>query len=386
VVSRDLDRQIARLFCVGFAERRVDPSLCELLELGVGGVVLFSRNVGEPGEVASLVGELRRRAGRPLLRAVDQEGGRVARLREGFTQLPSMRALGEVNDADLAEAVGRVLGRELAAVGLNFNLAPVLDLATNGDSTVIADRSLGTDPGLVARLGARLVRGIQSAGVAACGKHFPGHGDTPLDSHHDLPFLKVDRATLDARELPPFVAAIEAGVAALMPGHLVVEAVDPTRPATMSRPLIDGLLRRRLGFDGLVVSDDLEMEAITKHNSVAECTIEAVNAGVDLLIVAHRHELVHESIAAIREAVQRGRIDLERILDAGRRIERVAASRDPAIDLDRWERVVGCDDHRRVADTLRRRWGKPETVVGVDPTAAWTPNARAGHAARQTTA
>jgi len=202
-VPSSLDRDVAALLCVGFQGTTPSPEVLELIRRGVGGVILFSRNVESAEQVAELTAALKRAAGRPLLVSIDQEGGRVARLRapQGFTELPPMRALGATGDEALAFEAGALLGRELRAVGVDQDYAPVVDVDTNPLNPVIGDRSLGRDPALVGRLGAALARGLQSAGVAACAKHFPGHGDTSQDSHVDLPRLPHALPRLLERDL-----------------------------------------------------------------------------------------------------------------------------------------------------------------------------------------
>src|SRR5512138_628761 len=236
-----LDRDVAGLFCVGFHGKTASPEVLELVRRGVYGVVLFARNVEDAGQVAALVAELKRAAGRPLLVSIDQEGGRVARLRaaQGFTELPPMRALGETGDDVLAYEVGALLGRELRAVGIDQDYAPCVDVDTNPANPVIGDRSFSRDPAVVARLGAALAEGLQSAGVAACAKHFPGHGDTSQDSHHALPRLPHGMERLRAVELLPFRALAAAGVSSIMTAHVVFEPLDPRLPATLSAAAID---------------------------------------------------------------------------------------------------------------------------------------------------
>ncbi|MEO0588027.1 MAG: glycoside hydrolase family 3 N-terminal domain-containing protein [Planctomycetota bacterium] len=276
----------------------------------------------------------------------------------------------------MAEAVGRLLGRELAAVGFNIDLAPVLDLATNGDSRVIGDRSLGTEPATVSAMAGPLIRGIESTGVAACGKHFPGHGDTPLDSHVDLPRLGVSLDVMRRREFVPFEAAIAAGVSTMMPGHLVIEALDPELPATMSRAVVHGLLREKMGFEGVIISDDLEMGAIAEHFGVERAVVAAVNAGVDLLMVSHRHDRVDAAIEALHKAVERGEVSRGRIEDAGRRIDRLAARCVAKIQPTDWREVVGCDEHRRVVDeVLKKASLVDERSAAADPTVGWRSDA-----------
>ncbi len=248
----------------------------------------------------------------------------------------------------LVEAVGGVMGRQLRICGVNLNFAPVLDVDTNPDNPVIGSRSFGTDPQVVGQLGRALAAGLQGQGVAACGKHFPGHGDTEVDSHLALPRLRHDRARLERVELRPFRAAIadashvaenvdkttenggEARVrnggrlASVMTAHVVFEALGETRPATMSRAVVSGLLRAELGFDGVVISDDLEMKAIADHYAIGEVAVSAIDAGVDLLLCCHRLELIDQAVEAVIDAVGDGRLDAARVEAASRRVEAMA--------------------------------------------------------------
>ena len=247
---------------MGFHGTSPSPEVLELIARGVGGVILFSRNLVDAEQVAELTGALKRAAGRPLLVSIDQEGGRVARLRaaHGFTELPPMRRLGERGDERLAFEAGALLGRELRAVGIDQDYAPVVDVDTNPLNPVIGDRSFSRDPERVGRLGAALARGLQSAGVAACAKHFPGHGDTSQDSHHVLPRLPHPLERLEAVELRPFTALARAGVAAVMTAHVVFEPLDPR---AAGHPLAAGAgacCAETCGFEGACVSDDLEMK------------------------------------------------------------------------------------------------------------------------------
>jgi beta-N-acetylhexosaminidase len=317
----DLPAAAARLLTVGFAGKTLDPELGALLDRGVGGVVLFSRNVGTPAEVAELTRALKRRAGRPLLTAIDQEGGSVARLRNGFTRLPPLRALGERGDAALARELGQVVGAELSAVGIDWDFAPVLDVDTNPDNPVIGARSLGADPERVAELGVAFARGLVERGVAACGKHFPGHGDTQQDSHLHLPRLPHAHERLERIELTPFRAAIAAGVPSIMAAHIVFEALDAERPASMS-PAVLELLRKNLGYDGIVVTDDLEMKAIADHFAIEDVVELGLAGGVDVFLVCHTAALAHRAIDAIVRSVQSGRVSEETLKVALERVTR----------------------------------------------------------------
>ena len=306
---------------VGFPGREVDAELAALIDDGIYGAILFKRNVGSAEETAELNRELKRRAARPFILSVDQEGGRVARLRGApFTALPPMRELGERGDAALVERVGRLLAHELRAVGFDWDFAPVLDVDTHPLNPVIGDRSFSRDPHEVARLGVALARGLEAGGVASCGKHFPGHGDTTTDSHHTLPRLPHDLARLRAVELVPFQAFAEAKLASLMTAHVLFDALEPGVPATMSERALGGILRQELGFEGVLVSDDLEMKAIADHYSVEEAAIEGTRAGVDLFLVCHRADVQRRAIEAVVKAVESGRIPRERIREAHARL------------------------------------------------------------------
>jgi beta-N-acetylhexosaminidase len=320
----DLETAAARLLTVGFHGKALTPELERLLARGVGGVILFSRNVGSPREVLELTRALKARAGRPLVVSIDQEGGKVARLREGFTPLPPFRALGETGDPTLAREYGRAIGRELAAVGVDLDFAPVLDVDTNPENPVIGARSLGADPQLVAELGVAFAAGLVEAGVAACGKHFPGHGDTRTDSHRELPRLTHSLSRLEAVELVPFAAAAAARIPAIMTAHVVFEALDAKLPATMSPAVLHALLRERLGYDGVVFSDDLEMQAIADHFAIEDVMIQGLAAGVDSFLACHTAELAHRAIDAVVAAVGRGALWPDRVHTAVGRIQALA--------------------------------------------------------------
>jgi beta-N-acetylhexosaminidase len=276
--------------------------------------------------VLELNREIKRVAARPLLLAIDQEGGQVARLRQGFTELPPMRAVGATGSATLARELGMLIGRELRAVGFDMNYAPVLDIDTNPDNPIIAARSFGRTPELVTELGLALAAGLQEVGVAACGKHFPGHGDTSQDSHLELPKLPHAMSRLEQVELAPFKAAAKAGIASFMTAHVIFEAVDAKYPATMSRAVLTGILREKLGYDGMVVTDDVEMKAIADNYGVEEAVLLGLGAGVDHFLCCHTAELAHRAIDAIVKAVQDGKLS-QSVLDSATRRFGVVRSR-----------------------------------------------------------
>lgn len=321
----DLERAIARMFCVGFDGPRMNNDLQELLERGVSSVILFSRNYESPAQLAELAWRIKTAADRPIMICVDQEGGRVQRFREPFTTIPSMRELGRARDAEAVRRVGRVIARELRAVNIDMNLAPVMDVDSNPDNPVIGERSLGRDPEIVAELGCALIDGLQqrehARGLAACAKHFPGHGDTSLDSHLDLPQVAHGHERLERLELPPFRAAIGAQVAAIMCAHVMFDALDAQFPATMSERIIRDLLRGKMKFEGVVCSDDLEMKAIIDHFGIEEAVLRGAVAGLDLFMVCKDHELQHRAIDALIGAVKRGEIAEKIVMQANRRLE-----------------------------------------------------------------
>ncbi|HSC87717.1 MAG TPA: beta-N-acetylhexosaminidase [Polyangiaceae bacterium] len=314
----------AQLLTVGFYDTTLNSTLKELLDRGVGGVVLFARNISSPEQVGKLIHDIKAYAGRPLFVGLDQEGGLVQRLKDGFTRIPPMRAIGALADVELAEQLGRFIGTELRAVGVDVNFAPILDVDTNPLNPIIGNRSFSRDPELVGRLGVALGRGLEAAGVASCGKHFPGHGDTAQDSHQELPSLPHSLERLEAVELVPFRAWTAANLASIMTAHVIFEPLDPDYPATMSRRVLHGILRERLGYQGLIITDDIEMKAIADHYGYEEAAIRGVNAGVDNFLCCHTADVAHRIIDTLVEAVTVGRIGQARIDDAGARVRAFA--------------------------------------------------------------
>ncbi|MEU7132282.1 glycoside hydrolase family 3 protein [Streptomyces sp. NPDC046261] len=299
-----------------------------IAEEGLASVVLFGRNISTPEQVAALTAALR--AENPdLIIAIDEEAGDVTRL-EAWTgaSRPGNLALGAVDDTALTEEVARDIGRELHAAGVTLDYAPSADVNSNPRNPVIGVRSFGSRTALVARHTAAWVRGLQSAGVAACAKHFPGHGDTAVDSHHDLPTVTASAAAIEGTALPPFVAAIEAGVRVVMTGHLLVPALDPDLPATLSRRVLVDLLRTRLGFDGLVVTDGIEMRAVTSRYGIDGATVRAVAGGADAVCVGGESatEATTERLtAALVAAVHDGTLPERRLAEAAGRVAEFAA-------------------------------------------------------------
>ncbi|MDP1922523.1 MAG: beta-N-acetylhexosaminidase [Myxococcales bacterium] len=361
-MSADLHRLAAGLFVIGFPGTAPDDDVKRLIDDGVAGVILFKRNVGTAAQTTELVRALKRHAGRPLLASVDQEGGRVARLRGApFTSLPAMRELGKNRDLALMERVGRLLAFETRACGFDWDFAPVMDVDTNPKNPVIGDRSLHRDAAEVARLGVALSKGMEAGGVASCAKHFPGHGDTLKDSHLDLPSLPHAMERLQAVELVPFAAYAKAQLASVMTAHVIFEALDPKVPATMSKKAMTGLLRDRLRFGGVIVSDDLEMKAVADNFPIERAVVEGLDAGVDCFLVCHRASVQRAAIDALVSAVKTGRLQRSQLEQAHARVSEL--SRRFALSAEHRPPALGTEEHRRLAAGL-----DADSFVGRDPT------------------
>lgn len=290
-----------------------------LEEVRAGGLVLFPRNTAGPAETAALLAELRDRAPGELLLGIDQEGGRVSRLTWPGMVFPGNMAAGRHGTPDATREIAGILARQLRALGFDTGFAPVLDVNNNPANPVIGVRSFSSDPHVAAAHGAAAVRGAAAEGLLPVGKHFPGHGDTSVDSHHDLPVQPASLERLGALELVSFRAAIDAGLPAMMTTHILFPALDPEWPATLSHPILTGLLRERMGFDGLVVTDCLEMAGVAGRWSPEERAVRAVLAGADMLLVCHTRETQGRMHRALCDAIRDGAIPEARLADAERR-------------------------------------------------------------------
>jgi len=318
-----MHRTAAELVTIGFEGTELPAEAADLLRQGVRSVILFTRNFRDASQLRELTRSIRAAAGRPTIVSVDQEGGRVQRFRgAGFPDLPSGREIGAAGEHAAREAAVTT-ARMLRAVGIGMNLAPVLDVDSNPANPVIGARAFGPDPLQVARCGVAYAQVLQAERVAACGKHFPGHGDTSVDSHLDLPRLPHAMERLERIELVPFREAIRAGIASIMTAHVLFDAIDPEVPATLSRTVVTGLLRERLGFDGLVITDDFEMQAIADRFETGEAAVRAVDAGCDLVLVCQREDRQRRAIEALAQAVRTGRLTPERVEQSRKRLAKV---------------------------------------------------------------
>lgn len=305
--AREADKLALELFVGGYEGEQLPDSMVQRLHDGLSGVILFARNVRKQQEqidVDALVAQtasVQAAAARhpangalPAIVSVDQEGGLVARLRAPFTRFPPMREVAEVDEIALTEAVGAQTGRECLAAGFNVDFAPVLDIDTNPANPIIGNRAFGRTPEQVIAHAGAFARGLRSAGVLGCGKHFPGHGDTAQDSHLELPVLPFDLERLAAIEMRPF-AALASELQMVMTAHILFPALDAARPATLSPAILEPLLRARCGFEGVIVSDDLEMKGVAAAFSMADCVRLGLEAGVNLFLVCRYEDLLEEA-------------------------------------------------------------------------------------------
>ncbi len=358
---------LAGLVLAGFEGTQAHCEEVEsLAELGVGGFILFARNVASPLQVHGLLSDLGSLcAGRDLLLAVDQEGGRVARLRSPLTEWPPMATLGAHNDEALAEQVGRAMGVELLSLGFNVNFAPVLDVRCEDTTIAIGDRSLGEQPERVAQLGSALAIGLQSAGIMACAKHFPGHGHVAEDSHHELPVCPLGEQELRRDHIAPFAAALQAGVASFMTAHVVYPALDSSQPATLSPRILEQLLREEMGFQGVLFTDDLGMGAITNNGTVGAAAVAAIRAGADGLLVCRHLDAVRDVLAELRTTADADPGFARRCEQSLSRIA-AAAARFPSrpLSASQLPSVLGAAEHRAIAEKL----GGLASSASIDPT------------------
>lgn len=365
VADLSLAEKIGQMLCLGWGGEGAylavnDQARDCVAGLKAGGMIVMGRNVQSPGEetinaaaVKTMLADLQNLAPRiPLLIGTDQEGGRVARFgKSPFTRMPTAKAIGLTEDTELARAAARATGKELAAVGVNWNFAPDADVNSNPLNPVIGDRSFGDSPAVVGAMTAAQIKGYAEGGVLSCAKHFPGHGDTHLDSHLALPTVDVSLAELETRELVPFRAAIAAGAASLMTAHILFPRLDPSGvPATLSSVILTDLLRDTLGFTGLVVTDCLQMKAVADHWGTPRAAVLAAKAGADMLLVCHTWEQQKATYEALMAAAEAGELPPARIDEAVGRILAVKrlAFTQSAPPLS----VVGLAEHQRITDAI----------------------------------
>lgn len=328
----------------------------------ISGICLFGRNVSEPKQVRELCAEIQSLRHQmedkaPLFIGIDMEGGRVARLKAPFTVWPPLKVLGDLDNATASFHLSNKMGLELNAVGINLDFAPCVDIFTNPKNTVIGDRSISTDPELVAKHASALVRGYIKSGVISCAKHFPGHGNTVIDSHEDLPVEEADLQRLESTELIPFRRSFKARVEMVMTAHILYKNVDPDWPATLSEIFLKKILRDQCRYRGLVITDDLDMKAMAKHYDRKQIPVRALQAGADLLLYCNEPESPPRAIEGILEALSRGDLKAADLETSRQRILEVKKDKlqnpDP-MPLEQALAIIGSEDHKSLAQALAK--------------------------------
>ena len=324
VVSKmSLEEKIGQMILAGISGTTMDANTKKLVnQFHIGGIIFYKNNFNTPAQTIQLVNQLKTENSSrlPLFLSTDQEGGRVTRLPGGLTNFPTNEQIGKVNNREFSYKIGTLLGRELKEFGLNLDFAPVLDINSNPNNPVIGDRSFGNNLEIVSELGIQTMKGIQSQNVIPTIKHFPGHGDTSVDSHLDLPIVNKSLKELKELELIPFERAIDDGADVVMVAHILLPKLDKTNPASMSKAIMTDLLRDQLSFNGVIITDDMTMGAITEHFDIGKAAVESVKAGSDIILVGHNYNNVVEIISSLKTAVQNGEISEQRLNESTERI------------------------------------------------------------------
>jgi beta-N-acetylhexosaminidase len=337
---------------LGFDGDSLSAELADYLSRGLAGVVIYQRNFSRAEQLRELTTEIRSAAGRPVLIGIDQEGGTRFALREPFTSWPSAAELGRLGDPELAEQVAQAMALELRAAGCNLNFAPMLDLNVNSESPVTKDRSFGADPNLVAKMCASFGKGLKAGGVYSCAKHFPGHGDTVVDPHQDLPVFAGSMARLESAELVPFAAAVAAGVPFIMTAHILLPQVDPENPASISRIMLNKVLRHKMGYRGVILADDLGMGAIAKRYGPGEAAVRTFQAGTDIAMLCHNWSSVAPAMAAVKYGLRENLFDQAEWDASLDRIEQ-ACAQSASPETQPPVETIGCIKHHALAMKIK---------------------------------
>ncbi len=324
VQKMTLEEKIGQMIFAGVQGTKPNAKAEQLVaKYKVGGIILNKKNMINPAQTVAYINYLKnenRQNSIPLFFGIDQEGGSIAKLPGGLKPFPTNQKIGEINNPAFSFEIGALLGKIVDAYGFNMNFAPVLDVNSNPDNPVIGDRSFGDNPEVVSRLGIETMKGLQSKNIISVIKHFPGHGDTSVDSHLALPTVHKTKSALEKTELVPFKKALAEGADVVMVGHILFPDLDPVYPSSMSKVIIDGLLRNELGFNGVVITDDMTMKAITGNFDIGRAAVQSVLAGSDIIMVAHEHKQMIAVISALKSAVHRGEIPEERLNESVTRI------------------------------------------------------------------
>ncbi|RXM57322.1 beta-N-acetylhexosaminidase [Clostridium tetani] len=340
--SMSLDEKIGQLLIVGFDGYEANKNIESLIKKNyVGGVILFGNNIRSAEQTMKLTNSLKSINSKnkiPLFISVDEEGGRVSRMPKELEKLPSNKIIGEINNSNLSYNIGKIISKELTCLGFNMNFAPVLDINSNLQNPVIGDRSFGNNANLVTRLGIKTMEGLREGNIIPVIKHFPGHGDTSVDSHVGLPLINHDMKRLKEFELIPFKEAINNNADVVMVSHILLPKIDSSYPATMSKIIIKDVLRNDLKFNGVVITDDMTMGAITKNFDISNAAIKSINAGTDIILICHGYDNEIYVINSIKEAVKNNIITEDKINESVYRIlklkEKYKISNDTVDNID----------------------------------------------------
>lgn len=318
-----IEEKLGQMIFAGVSSQEISTEDKKLIhDYYVGGIIFNKKNISSPSQTIGFINQLKEESPNsiPLFFGIDQEGGRIAKLPGELIKLPSNLEVGTINNADFSFEMGTVLGKLVRSFGFNVNFAPVLDVNSNPDNPVIGDRSFGSNPDIVSKLGIETMKGMQSEKIIPTIKHFPGHGDTSVDSHLELPMVNKTLEELKALELVPFENAIREGADMVMTAHILLPKIDSRYPATMSKVIITDILREQIGFTGVVITDDMTMQAITNNFDIGDASVQSVKAGSDIIMVAHNYENIVKVISALKKAVETGEISENRINESVERI------------------------------------------------------------------
>lgn len=349
----DAKTKLGELFIIGFDGKELsDETSAFLSQSKIGGVLLFARNYSDPQQVHELIRQIQEcRSKHPLWVSVDQEGGRVQRFKNGFTPLPTGESIGKTQSPKLAFEIAEVTAKELRSVGVNINFSPVTDILTQPANPVIGDRAFGSDEETVSKMSTAITRGHLVQRVQPCIKHFPGHGDTELDSHFALPKVSTSLEVLREREFKPFVKNFKSRCSFVMTAHILVPSIDPELPSTLSSKTLRTILRDELRYTKIIVSDDLEMQAITDHFGANDAPRMAVEAGCDLLIYRNE-DAARSAYEALTQALENGSLEPQLVLEAAERSmslkEEVLHPYEPT-SVQEMKKIVGCAEHLAIA-------------------------------------
>lgn len=333
-----------------------------IVDNNISGVVLFSRNCHEPKQIRDLCAEIQSLRHQtvektPLYIAIDMEGGRVARLKNPFTQWPALKKLGDLDSPTTSFSFAQAMGAELKAVGINLDFAPCLDIFTNPKNTVIGDRAVSTDPEMVAKHATGLIRGYLKSEVIPCGKHFPGHGDTVIDSHEDLPIEQADWNRLQQVELVPFIKSFKSKMEMLMTAHIHFPKIDNQWPVTLSEKFLKQILRDQLQYQGLIITDDLDMKALAKHYDRGQIPVRALQAGADLLLYCNEPESPPRAIECILKAIKDGQLQESDLKNTYQKILNMKKNNIIHPDPAPWteaQSLIGHPDHQKLSQSIQK--------------------------------